>query len=68
MSDTELRVYIKDVYPFFCARGSRKWFVGNNLDFRDFLKHGCPISTLENLSDPLAQKVIDRVRNRSGNK
>lgn len=57
MSD-EPRIYITDVYELFCARGAKQWFKKYNIDFRNFLKHGCPASELAATGDPLAEAVI----------
>lgn len=48
----------------FCARGVRKWFVASNLDFRDFVRHGIEIETLEETGDARAIAVAAQARKR----
>lgn len=47
-----------------CARGTKAWFEGYGLDFRDFLKHGIDGETFLGVNSPdgdaYAQQVYDR--------
>jgi hypothetical protein len=43
-----------------CARGTRRWFDENGLDFRGFLKNGIAATDLAATGDGLALQVINR--------
>lgn len=45
-----------------CSRGARAWFARHNLDFRDFLTKGLPISQIDALNDALGNKVAAAAR------
>jgi hypothetical protein len=53
---------IRDVH--LCARGARAWFAAHNLDYRDFLFNGMPVTRIEAIDDHFAQMVATHVRNK----
>lgn len=50
----------------FCARGARRWFEGQNLDFRDFLKRGIDAETLRATGDARALAAVREAEKRRG--
>jgi DNA-binding LacI/PurR family transcriptional regulator len=48
----------------YCARGARRWFEGNGLDFRAFLKDGIPASALLATGDAMAERAVAKARER----
>ncbi len=51
----------KDVRPYYCASGLRRWFERNGLDFKDFLANGVSADALRATGDPSALFIIERV-------
>ncbi len=47
-----------------CPSGARDWFKAHDLDFRAFLAHGLPASTLLATGDAYAEQVVSRKRER----
>lgn len=45
-----------------CARGSRRFFEQNGLDWQDFLKNGIPASKLLATGDFMAQRLVEVTR------
>lgn len=50
----------------FCARGQKKWFESNGLDFGDFLTNGITAERLLSTGDGLAVKAVEMLRDRRG--
>lgn len=49
-----------------CARGTRRWFLDHNLDFKHFLKNGIAASTLIEMGDALGLRAVELTRKRRG--
>lgn len=47
-----------------CAKGARRWFEQNGLDFRDFLKNGIDEEILLNVGDAFAVAVVEQAHGR----
>lgn len=47
-----------------CVRGAGAWFKRHNLDFKEFIRNGLPAKTLIESGDSLAQRVVDRKKER----
>ncbi|MEL4071745.1 hypothetical protein WKW50_16495 [Ochrobactrum sp. GPK 3] len=47
-----------------CASGVRRWFLDNNLDFKDFLQNGISAEKLLTLNDALADRAVALTRER----
>ena len=59
---TDRIVRIEELEPLgLCARGVRRWFIDNGLDFKDFLKNGIPLSRLEGIDDALLHEALGRL-------
>lgn len=59
------RITIDDIIKAgHCPSGARTWFNAHSLDFRDFLKNGVEAEVLLATGDGLAQRVVDRKRER----
>jgi hypothetical protein len=50
-----------------CARGARRWFEVQGLDFARLLKQGYPASVLLATGDAQAVKVVERTMKRLSN-
>ena len=48
----------------YCNRGSRAFFLRHELDFGHFLRHGIAAERLEAIGDAMAQRAVDRARQR----
>lgn len=53
-----LIITIDDIRRVHCARGIKRWFGDQGLDFRGFLKNGIPAIDLAATGDGLALRVI----------
>lgn len=63
----ELRITITDVTRAgFCARGARRWFEANGIDFRTFVRDGIAAADLMAVGDALAERVVAGRLGRSG--
>lgn len=49
-----------------CARGVRRWFIDQGLDFKEFLKNGISSLELSGTGDGLGIKAVEMVRSRLG--
>lgn len=47
-----------------CVRGAGKWFERHGLNFREFIKNGLPADQFIAAGDALAQRVVDRKKER----
>jgi len=47
----------------YCAKGIRKWFETNDLDWQDFLKNGIDESKVLKINDAMSNKLVNEVRN-----
>lgn len=55
----DIRITITDVSRAgFCARGARRWFETNGIDFRAFVKDGIAAADLIATGDVLAERVV----------
>lgn len=62
-----VRVNISDVMAAgFCVRGIRDWFRKNSLNFKHFMKHGEDADVLLATGDPLAERAVEKARQRHG--
>lgn len=62
---TEFRVTMADVRAAkMCSKGARAFFARHDLDWRDFLKNGIAVETLEEINDAMSNKVIEVARGR----
>jgi hypothetical protein len=53
-------VTIEDVRAAgYCVSGARTWFRQHGLSFRDFMREGVPISTLEATGDAIALRMCE---------
>jgi len=60
---TQIMVTVADVRGInFCARGARRWFQRNGLDYPQFVTRGLPIEQVDALGDALAKQVADHAR------
>lgn len=46
----------------FCVRGLKAWANSHDLDFKDFVRNGIPISKLEATGDATAMLITARLR------
>jgi hypothetical protein len=59
------RVTMKDIRAAgMCAAGVRAFCERHNLDYYTLRKEGIPLTTVENLGDALALKVVEVIRGR----
>lgn len=45
-----------------CAPGVRAWFARHDMDYRQFLRHGIPLSEAETIDDEFARRVVALAR------
>lgn len=62
----EIRVLPIDLPPAgLCVTGARDWFAEHNLDFREFIREGTPISVMRATECPLAERACVVAENRA---
>ena len=59
MTDEDIIIRLRDFRPAGICSDARHWFRRNNLDWREFVRHGIPLSVLRSVPDE--QSNVDRV-------
>lgn len=47
----------------YCLHGVRRFCTRYDLDFKQFVKEGTPVSEVEHIDDHMLRMIIERVRN-----
>lgn len=50
----------------YCAKGVKKFFENQDLDFKSFLKNGIDTDILESTKDAMALRVVNHVKAKNG--
>ena len=59
-----MKIYMSDIRKAkMCARGSRAFFLSQGWDYQDFLANGIDLDIVEQVSDAMAQQVVEYVKN-----
>lgn len=59
-------VTVEDLAPAgMCPSGAKTWADARGLDFKGFLKNGCPVSFLRALNCPYANRACDQAEARA---
>lgn len=62
----ELIVTVADMQAVgMCSRGGRQWAACRGLDWSLFLRHGLPVSAIEQVGDELSARVVAAARARA---
>ena len=65
---SELRVRPRHIRAAkICMRGSRGFFAHHGLDWNDFLANGLPVTVLDGINDPIANRAADEARKEQDN-
>ena len=59
---TETRAYVRHLRPTYCPAAGRQWFAAHGLSWRDFVREGIAVETLEQTGDLPGIEVARRAR------